>query len=29
MSEVGRWADPAETGEIIRQSIERARQAGD
>ena len=29
MSEVGRWADTAETGEIIRQSIERARQAGD
>lgn len=28
-SEVGRWADTAETGEIIRQSIERARQAGD
>jgi len=28
MSEVGRWADPEETGELIRQAIERGRQAG-
>ena len=28
MSEVGRWADPEETGDLIRQAIERGRQAG-
>lgn len=28
MAEVGRWADPEETGELIRQAIERGRQAG-
>ena len=28
VSEVGRWADPEETGELIRQAIERAKHAG-
>jgi inorganic pyrophosphatase len=28
VSEVGRWADPEETGELIRQAIERAKHGG-